>query len=329
MYAHNNHFNSMPSGSLNDYTNYLRLENSLLLANDRIKSLESLLASKDFIIYHMSMCNALMAQSPKTSTWRPPPPNYPPPQKEGNVDADNCSQSSASSVESLNGKSKSAASTGHLPRQVSQSKSKPARDLKSTSKAPQVPSLDAEHLRFYKDAQAHAAIKSAVDLKAAADFKVAYELKSAADRKSLADIKAAADFKTMADMTAMDDSKKAPGVKPSKVADPEAAESTFPGEYRDNADFKAGVDARKIYDLYAAAEDLRLAADFKAAEDSCLSADSKVNEDSRLTTYFKTADDAAAAAAALKTAAGSKTIITDADSRIAAELKSSKKTHHC
>ena len=101
MYSHPNHFNSMLSSSLNDYTNFLKLENSLLLANDRIKSLESLLASKDFIIYHMSMCNALMAQSPKISTWRPPLPPHPPITKEDFETADDNSQSSSkASVES-------------------------------------------------------------------------------------------------------------------------------------------------------------------------------------------------------------------------------------
>ena len=82
MNARNDHFNLMPPGSLNDYTKHLSLENSLLLANDRIKSLECLLASKDFIIYHMSMCNAYMARPPNFSVWKPPLPNYPPPQKE-------------------------------------------------------------------------------------------------------------------------------------------------------------------------------------------------------------------------------------------------------
>ena len=101
MHAHPSHFNSTLFSSLNDYTNFLKLENSLLLANDRIKSLESLLASKDFIIYHMSMCNVLMAQSPKISTWKPPLPKYPPPFQKEDADATiDFSQSSAHSASS-------------------------------------------------------------------------------------------------------------------------------------------------------------------------------------------------------------------------------------
>ena len=72
----------MPHSSSNNYFNVIILENSLLLANDRIKSLECLLASKDFVIYHMSMCNAYMARPPNFSVWKPPLPNYPPPQRE-------------------------------------------------------------------------------------------------------------------------------------------------------------------------------------------------------------------------------------------------------
>ena len=125
-----NHLNSMLSGSLNDYTRYLKLENSLHLANDKIKSLESLLASKDFVIFNMSVCNAFMAQS-----WRPPLPSDSPSHKENNDAADNCSQSSASSAESLHGKFESATFTGHLPEQVSQIKRNSAGDFKPISKA--------------------------------------------------------------------------------------------------------------------------------------------------------------------------------------------------
>ena len=124
----------MLSSSLNDYTNYIKLENSLLLANEKIKSLDCLLASKDFVIYHMHMCNAYMAQFNGTP-WRPPLPSDPPSQKESNEAAEDCSQSSVSSAESLHGKSESATSTGHLPKQVSQIKRNPAGDSKPISKA--------------------------------------------------------------------------------------------------------------------------------------------------------------------------------------------------
>ena len=121
MKSQNTSFNSMLSSSLNDYTSCIRLEISLLLANEKIKSLECLLASKDFVIYHMHMCNAYMAQSHGTP-WRPPLPSDPPSQKESNEAANNCSQSSASTAESLHGKSESAAFRSHSPKQVSQSK---------------------------------------------------------------------------------------------------------------------------------------------------------------------------------------------------------------
>ena len=134
MKSQNTSFNSMLSSSLNDYTSYIKLENSLLLANEKIKSLECLIASKDFVIYHMHMCNAYMAQSNGTP-WRPPLPNDPPSQKESNEAADNSSRSSASTAESLLGKSESAASLGHLPKQVSRSKKQPAGDFKPISKA--------------------------------------------------------------------------------------------------------------------------------------------------------------------------------------------------
>ena len=125
----------MLSSSLNDYSNFIKLENSLLLANDRIKSLECLLASKDFTIYHMSICNAYMAQSLKPPYWRPPLPSDFPPQKECNEFADDCTQSSASSVEFIHGKFESASIVGHLPKQVSQVKRNPAGDSKPSSNA--------------------------------------------------------------------------------------------------------------------------------------------------------------------------------------------------
>ena len=82
MNAHNNNFNTIPSRSFNVYSSAISLENSLLLANDRIKSLECLLASKDFIIYQMSVCNAFMAQATTTpNNWKPPLPNCPPPKE--------------------------------------------------------------------------------------------------------------------------------------------------------------------------------------------------------------------------------------------------------
>ena len=74
-------------GSLNDYTNHSKLENCLHLAHEKIKSLECLLASKDFVIFNMSVCNAFMAQS-----WKPPLPTCPPPTKECREAADDCSQ---------------------------------------------------------------------------------------------------------------------------------------------------------------------------------------------------------------------------------------------
>jgi len=134
MKSQNTSFNSMLSSSLNDYTKYITLENSLLLANEKIKSLECLLASKDYVIYHMHMCNAYMAQSNGTP-WRPPLPSDPPSQKESNEAADDCSQRSVSSAESLQGKSESAIPNGHLPKQVSQIKRNPAGDSKPISKA--------------------------------------------------------------------------------------------------------------------------------------------------------------------------------------------------
>jgi len=77
----------MPQCTFNDYTIRLRLENSLFVANDRIISLERLLASKDYIIYHMISCNAFMAKSsPSFSPPLPPLPNNSPINK-GNYNA--------------------------------------------------------------------------------------------------------------------------------------------------------------------------------------------------------------------------------------------------
>ena len=135
MFSHFSHSNSMLSSSLNDYTNFLKLENNLLLANDRIKSLECLLASKDFVIYHMHMCNAYVAQFTGSPTWRPPPPSDSPLQKESNFAAENCSQSSTSSAESPQSKSKSADFIGRLPKQMSQFKRRPTGDLKPMASA--------------------------------------------------------------------------------------------------------------------------------------------------------------------------------------------------
>ena len=132
MFSDSSHSKSMLSSSLNDYPNFLKLENNLLLANDRIKSLECLLASKDFVIYHMHMCNAYVAQFTGSPTWRPPLPSDSPPQKESNFAAGNCSQSSTSSAESPQSKSKSADFIGHLPKQMSQFERRPAGDLKPT-----------------------------------------------------------------------------------------------------------------------------------------------------------------------------------------------------
>ena len=76
-----------------------------------------------------------MAQSFKTPSRRPPLPSDFPPQKECNEFADDCSQSSASSVEILHGKFESASIRGHLPKQVSQFKRNPAGDSKPSSNA--------------------------------------------------------------------------------------------------------------------------------------------------------------------------------------------------
>jgi len=254
----------MPPGSLNDYSNFIRLENSLLLANDRIKSLESLLASKDFIIYHMSMCNALMAQSPKASAWRPPlPPNPPIISKEGFNAADGNSQCPMSNTDCLQGKSKSAALKGHSPNQVSPSEGNSAGDFKSKSKSAALKAV-AELFRAASGPKTKAFVESQmreggggvstnhrpqkpsftsslsvkghslIDLDqaaalAAADFKLASELKSAADQKSFANIKAADDLEASADLKAAADSKLAADVqkaKDLKVAEDSRLEST-------------------------------------------------------------------------------------------------------
>jgi len=90
MKTHSSIFNMMSSDSFNNYSSAILLENSLLLANDKTKSLEGLLASKDFIIYQMSMCNAFMAHSiMHPISWTPPLLTYPP-SKEGNEAEADC-----------------------------------------------------------------------------------------------------------------------------------------------------------------------------------------------------------------------------------------------
>ena len=113
--------------------------------------------------------------------------------------------------------------------------------------------------------------KSQYDLKAAEGFKVACDLKTSADLKSMAVIKAAeeaaAELKVAAVLkppskTASASSAAATSLADAilKAADLKLAGIEVPSEYKDNADFKAGLDARAVYESYAAAEDLRLAA---------------------------------------------------------------------
>ena len=207
----------MPQCSFNDYLNFTNIENSLLLANDRVKSLECLLASKDFIIYHMSMCNAYMARPPILSIWKPPLPNYPP-SKEGTNAADNFSQSptradcchsnpfktpmpaqvnlaassKSANVESQMRQGGGGVSTYNRPQQPSFTSSLSVKGHSVISESDRAASKSKAAIfaaGSKTTANFNAAnLKADAEIKYAADFKLACDLKSAADLKSFVDI---------------------------------------------------------------------------------------------------------------------------------------------
>ena len=171
----------MPQCKFNDYFNTLRLENSLFLAYDKIRSLECLMASKDHIIYQMISCNAFMARS--STTFSPPPPPLPtnPSDKKKDDKVDDLFQAGAGSKRSKSRTRKNNAdstSTSDSRKATASAKLKATADLKAADQK------SAADIETVAENNATFASISKASLKLSQDQIAKEKLKAAADKKS-------------------------------------------------------------------------------------------------------------------------------------------------